>query len=150
MVEQTLQTRRGASALIIASVAALTLIFGISTWTLYTLFYPYEIIRVDPSSFAVQQSVVARGDQVIVRLKFCKYSPVVNQITTTLIGPVLVPLPPNQMDLAVGCYDTKFSLATIPDATPVGTYKVRATYRYKLNFLREVTYQFETDEFAIK
>lgn len=142
---------RKSNTLVIVSYLTFALTLSVVGWLLWSLFWPFQVLEAQSDSFKVQNpgKIVQPGEYVYTSFNVCKKMDLVKDISTTIVGDVLIGLPPSQSDLPIGCYHKTIDVARIPNIFPSGWYSIRVTYSYKINSLRTVVYHFETDKFFV-
>lgn len=129
-------------------------------WVFWSLWWPFNPLTTNPGSYEVVNpgKTVARGETLLVRVDYCKHTSDTAQLDTIIEqeGRLLL-LAPQYPAATTGCHDVVVGIATIPpnlalestSAAGSGRAKLRVSYRFRINTLREVSYSYVTDEFVI-
>jgi hypothetical protein len=115
---------------------------------IYWLVYPYKPIEMK-SPVKVLNSPVKAGEAVHFELEFCKYMDIEAETTKVLVNDYIIPYPTTSGKGKLGCQKMISSSHTVPDYVSAGTYKIMLTTTYKVNPIRTVQVDYETEEFEV-
>lgn len=130
-------------------------------WTGWSFLWPFTPLHVaSKAHFTVANpnKTVSRGEALKVVFDYCQETTERVQLDSDIEQDSRVMLLSTQYPtIKSGCHKVNVPIVVIPknlaleSTTAAGDGKaiVRATYRYKINALRDVTYTFVTDEFTI-
>jgi hypothetical protein len=122
--------------------------------------YPFKVLTTGPDSFTIQNpgKRVARGESLLVYADYCASEHQSPRVETLIEqdGRVMM-LDPKYPAATFGCHKATVPLITIPrvmalestSAAGTGKARLQIVIRYRINALREVQYNFTTDEFII-
>lgn len=129
-------------------------------WTVWSLLYPYDILTVNPGSWAVQNvdKRIPRGEKVWIYIDYCAKEHKSPRMDIAIEQDSrLMYLTPQYPAATMGCHKTVLPLATIPrvlaieSTTAKGDGKARLfiSLKYPVNAIRDVEYNYYTDQFVI-
>ena len=114
----------------------------------YWLFFPVAtMINVNPK-IRIKTPTVFSGESIVYELDFCKIRQVPASVRRELVDTMVITFPTATSNIPVGCGPHLF-LQRIPAGVISGTYRLSVTVSYRLNPLRDDTYDFESDSFTI-
>ncbi len=118
---------------------------------MYWLNAPYHPLELHQSPAPVSPRQVKANGILFAHFDYCKSINATDRITRDLVGDkVVINLPP-QVQLAntpVGCQEIDAPIV-LPNVMTYGKYHIHYTIVYKVNPIREVTIEFDTEEFEI-
>lgn len=109
----------------------------------------YEVIVPQDGNYAIDKTEYHQGEVFNIHLRICKNMDFREDVYGKFIDGVIYSVPENTSDFETGCYDTVISSVKIPDSLPEGSYYYEETVVYRVNPLKEVTYNFRTPEFRV-
>jgi hypothetical protein len=122
--------------------------FAVVGLAAYWMLAPYEVLRV--TNAHMSQSVVMQGQTTAYSDDYIKLLDIDGQATRAFVDGIVYD---------AGSYDSALPVqltpkrivrpVTIPSTLPPGRYHLQITVRYQVNPLRELVYQFYTDEFTV-
>lgn len=123
--------------------------------------YPWHAVDVYNQPYLLEDTEIEAGEWIKYQVEYCRYTDVDSRVTHDLIsglGAVYSINPDIQTNattdtdgirLTEGC-GVVTKAVFIPDFVPAGTYKLRETVTYPINFLHTTPpYIFETEEFTV-
>lgn len=114
----------------------------------FLMFYPYKVVTFNNDKFSVLTPEVKRGDMVIFKSSFCRYTDVTSIVSRQLINDFIYYYQEFTSSLPKGC-QVKVMNVKIPEYAEPGEYYIRNTYRYKINMIREIVYIKDTEKFRV-
>ena len=138
----------------------LTAFAALIVWVVWSLLYPYKVLTVNPGSWVVQNpgKRVARGEAVQLYVDYCTTRQDAPRMDVLIEqdGRAILFLPQYPAS-SIGCHKAVVSLVTIPKVIAIestsaggsGKAKLQIALRYRINALREIQYNFTSDEFII-
>jgi hypothetical protein len=112
------------------------------------LVYPYKVLSFNYDKAEVITPIVKAGDEVRFKVDYVKYGNLYGTVARQLVNeyvyyysPVITSTPPGHI--------VRTMAVTIPSNAEPGIYFIRSTYVYRVNFLREITYVKETENFEV-
>lgn len=114
---------------------------------LFFVLYPYKTFEVKSAKVLTHE--VKAGTVVFYQVDYCKETTHGSSVQRQLVSDtVAIPYPPVTSVAKEGCHKVKIPLE-IPSSTPSGEYTLRVAATFKVNALREITTNFETDTFTV-
>lgn len=104
----------------------------------------------DPLNYEIDKQVYKRGENVNVYVDFCKNREATGRTTWRLVDTVQFFFPEKTSSAAPGCYEGWLTIATIPQVVATGTYHLEGTGYVSINPLKEVQYEYKTEQFLIQ
>lgn len=115
-------------------------------------FYPYKPLNVLNAPVPIRPVQLASGvdTTIIATLKSCKSTTVLPAVTRTLVGQGVVITTPTYIGVlrTAGCH-TLDQAIILPQFTPPGTYHIHWVVVYKMNPIRDVTVQYDSENFQV-
>lgn len=124
--------------LFITAIFTLTILY----WTIF------PIKTLELKNVELNKSLVERGEHIIVSADYCKYINKQADLFISFIDGVVYNTPPQVINTEKGCRNTGLSIY-IPKALPVGDFKIKMVFRYKVNPIRSVEVNHLTEVFKI-
>lgn len=112
----------------------------------YWLVYPYKTIEITGSRLL--ETDVKAGDAIHYELDYCKYTKKHALLTKSFVDGVVYRTVTKVSNVPCGC-GTAIIAVDVPDHLPPATYYIRADILYKMNPIREIEVQYETDRFNV-
>lgn len=155
-----MEPKQKSLTLALFSWSALGALASLIVWVVWSLLYPFEMFSSTPDSWVVQNpgKRVARGQELKVYLDYCATSRRAPRMDTLIEQDGRIMLLETQYPkAAIGCHKSVVPLAKIPrimaiestSAGGTGAARVQITLRYRINALREIQYNYTTDDFII-
>jgi hypothetical protein len=113
----------------------------------YWLLYPYKTIQVNTNILPTNKSEYRAGEILIYHLDYCKCINKPVSIARAYIDGVIYSMPDVSANTPFGCHKT-FITVEVPNL-PSGEYKMKVTYTYKVNPIREIETTVYTNSFRI-
>lgn len=125
---------------------AIAIVLTISYWSLYN----YKTVEFElPHKILNENKQVVSGGHLLHEARYCKYTNVTPLISKYFEDGILYLIPDQVATFKeVGC-DVLIVSTYIPRALPLGTYTLKATYKYHVNPIREIDVFTETETFEI-
>ena len=130
----------------IISMVILILLAGLILLGAYWLLWPYDILK-DTGLKVLNQPY--SGDDIRLQFKFEKTKDIIGQATVKLINEYIVTLVEVDATQAAGKY-SKQLVYSIPENVPPGQYKIKLTIHYRVNPLRTVFENIESELFMMR
>lgn len=125
-----------------AILSGMFLVFLVTFW----LIYPYNPLTIKHPIQVITKEVSA-GDELIYSIEYCKNVNIPSTLTKEYIDGVIYAAPPIVANNPKGC-GINLGMITVPNL-PAGNYKIRFTYTYKMNPLREISVVVESSELVV-
>lgn len=132
---------------------------ALSVWSVWSLSWPFDPLQVGTQNLQIVTPFVARGEQLFVRLDYCKRAAISVRVDTMIEheSGALYVLKPQYPPVTTGCRNIIAPLVTLPRTLPLestnangsGSARVVVTYVYRINALRTITYTYPTGWFTI-
>lgn len=111
----------------------------------FWLVWPYDPLTIN--SIFVEDKELVQGEPIYYTIDYCKKESSVPRVQHQLVDHLIYNMPIEYGPLANGCHKT---LMVLPlGSVPVGKYRLHETRVYRVNILRFVTVEAESNEFAI-
>lgn len=128
--------------------------FGIVFYFAFLMFYPVKYFEsVTPYEVMNKNKTVRIGEDLIYRVKYCKYRDYIPaRVVRTLVDGYVYDLPVNTATtFPKGCHTIDVSIPiVVPYSLPIDhKYRMEIVVDYKINLLRSETRVFRTEEFTI-
>jgi hypothetical protein len=116
----------------------------------YLIFYPFKTVDYVNTPFPVlnPNKTVQMGDAVRYRVSYCRYTPLVTNVTRLLENDIIYNLTSGTINTPVGC-GTTVNTVLIPKGVIPGIYRIVSTATWRLNPLREINKTVETESFTV-
>lgn len=116
----------------------------------YIGFRPIEVYKFDiPYEVMNENKVVAVGEPVLVKQKYCKLQPYPSRIDIAIVDGYTEALRTIESNVPVGCYDKVSATAIVPLGALEGDYKISYTFTVRINPFRTETYRTESETFKV-
>jgi hypothetical protein len=112
------------------------------------MLYPYKLVDYNYDKFKIITPVVKAGSEVIFESEFYKNTDLGAMVERQLINSNIYYYSAVPANNPTG-YNKRLITLVIPEYVEPGIYYVKSTIRYKVNFLREVVYVKDTEEFEV-
>ena len=122
---------------------AFVVMFVIGFW----LMYPYNPLVIKSNYLPTDKVSYRAGESLSYTLDYCKNVDKTVLVSRAFIDGVVYSLPDITANNTVGC--NKVRIWMIVPNLPDGTYKIKISYTYQLNPLREITITTYTNEFQV-
>ena len=134
---------------IVSSVLTLAVAISLSMLMSYWVLWPYQIVTLASHVVPTDKRTYLPGERVSYELDYCKFVPLVGQISRALVDGVRVSYPTTSSFLSVGCRKVWISDLRIPLYTPPGVYHLEMAAQYDPNPFRTIVINYETKEFVV-
>jgi hypothetical protein len=138
-------TRKLLNLMAFLSLAVVTLSITI---VFYWLLYPYNPVTFTGENYTIFPKEVKRGETVNYISDYCKYIDIPAVVTRQYIDGLIFIAPSATINRPMGCHKAIFS-TTIPSSLPLGEYKMRMIYVFKVNPIKEITIIKDTEQFTV-
>lgn len=115
---------------------------------LFWLIYPYNVIEYKNDPFKTEETVIKRGEHIHFNIEYCKYINVGTTLTRSFEDGLVYSTPEIENNFDVGCANKRIAVY-VPKAIPVGKYKIKHIFRFKVNPIRQMEYIKYTTEFEV-
>lgn len=123
---------------------------GLVIYISYLLFAPVTVIQPLTQPYKVLNQTAKAGDHLVYEVHYCKYLDSPGTINRQIvIDGVAIDSQEQPVFLPTGCPVKKEIKVPLPLNLPNGTYKILINLHYKVNPIRIIDYEFETEEFQI-
>ena len=112
-------------------------------------YYPYNILEFQDSVYPVETKTVKPGEEVIYRVRYCKYLPTSFSVTRKFVDGIIYTTSEVASNNPVGCHDNLVYIQ-VPKSLPEGNYSLQMIYRTKVNPIRTVEIIRTTERFTVK
>ncbi len=123
---------------------ALLLIFIVGFW----LLYPYKPLVLNTPKFKVLTPIVKQGGVLQYVSDYCKYMKLSATTTRSFVNGIIYNVPSIDTNRPCGCFKTTFQV-DIPKELPVGKFYMHLIYKYKVNPIRTIVVEQNTEEFTV-
>jgi len=131
------------------------LIAKISLWLLfitillvgYWLIYPYKPLVL--TNVKLDRTEVNRGEHILVSADYCKNTNKQADLFISFIDGLVYNPQPQVINLEKGCHHATLSIY-VPKALPIGEFKLKGVFRYKINPIRTIEFINITENFTVK
>lgn len=120
-------------------------------WFAYLYFVPIRVITPNTQPYSVITKKVQIGDQLTYVVDACKFKDAPAVVSRSFVEAgkkTIYPAISEVNRLKIGCNKSNVSI-TVPPILLPGRYYLQLDVTYRVNFLREENYHFETEEFEI-
>lgn len=139
----------GVKWLITIALSLMAVCILIILYWLYSV--PDKALVVKPSPITVATKTVSPGGYVLLHYDFCKNVTADGRVIITLVNSKSqTNLPTTTERSPKGCYSNLTAPFPIPNQTVAGTYHITFRTTYKVNPLRSIVQQYDTQSFVVK
>jgi hypothetical protein len=114
----------------------------------FWIFYPYKPIAIHKISILNLDKKVLAGDYIVYQMDYTKYVDLDGAMTRKLVNEFIIDLTDTITTNPVGTGVNRM-IIPIPKYADPGKYKLRFTITYKVNPIRSVTIDAESEEFIV-
>ena len=118
-------------------------------YILFLMFWPYKVYEVYTQPLPVTPTIVNAGERITVHVDSEKFMEIPSLCSSLLFNDTVILLPDTKSNLPKGKIDIKWKVK-IPNYADSGTYRVRITLTFRVNFLRDIVQTYETEPFTVK
>lgn len=130
-------------------VVGMGFIFMLHIW--FMLLYPYKTVEITAPAVVLNEGkVVKRGEPVLYQVQYCKYTDNSAMVYRSLVDSIVINFPTFSSNLPRGCSTYTGETPNVPLTTQVGKYHLNIRLEYKMNALRTISHEFNTEDFTIK
>jgi hypothetical protein len=133
----------------ILSGVVLFLAFILMIYFGYLLFYPFKTCVFYKDSFTTIKKQYIQGEPLTYKCHYHKYTSMQATMIPMLVDSVIYQLPEMKSNNPMGEQELQKSSFNIPNYLPPGKYKLKLTIIYKINPIREIKHNVETNEFEV-
>lgn len=112
------------------------------------MLYPYNLVDYHYDKYKVLTPVVKRGENVVFESEFYKNTNLPATVSRQLINSNIYVYSDVVINNPAGPNKLKMTIQ-IPDFVEPGIYYIKSTVRYKVNFLRTITYVNDSETFQV-
>ena len=131
-----------ASWVTIAFTMGLMLLFG------YWAFYPYKTVVFNDKNFKIENKTIKQGGIIKYKSDYCKYMDKASITTRSFVNDVIYVMPASITNRNIGCNKITV-LVKVPDELPMGKYHINMSYKIKVNPIRDIIVEHNTEPFEI-
>lgn len=114
----------------------------------FWLFYPYKTTEFRDKIIKVENDTVKAGEEISYSVSYCKYTDVTPEISKTFVDGIIYVAPGAVSTTKKGCGVNKIHV-TVPKNLPPGVYHLELSYRYKVNPVRTIIINTQTEKFTV-
>lgn len=133
----------------IVSVLTLLSVVGMTLTITYWLTFPYEVTNIKKQPMEVLTKELKAGESLFYKIDYCKSMDSTATITKLLVNGLVYHLGTIEGVFDKGCRVNTVQIV-IPPELPVGEYHLIQQWSYKVNPVRTIKVQAETETFIIK
>lgn len=122
--------------------------FILMTGLFAILFFPINVLTTNRQPYKVLTPKIKVGGVLIYQVDACKHLAVPSTVTRTFTDGVSYPAIIGSNNIKIGCSKTNIAVH-VPSYIPIGQYHLELDVVYKINALRDVEYNFETESFNV-
>jgi len=131
------------------AIGTILLTMGTIFYVFYLLFYPFKTFEVLNSPFPLVKKELKRGEAILYRTSFCRYTDISATIIQQIINETIISLPIIQAESPKGCFEKIISNIKVPSEISSGKAYLNITFVFKVNPLRDIIYTARTEEFTV-
>ena len=131
--------------------ALIALVFSSAVFFLFLFWwiYPYKPLVVkQPYQIVNEESSLKQGDVLKYQIDYCKYTNIQSIVRRQFVDGIIYATPEITANLKKGC-GLAINTITIPENLPPGTYYLTIEVTYKINPIREISYDLKTEKFVV-
>jgi hypothetical protein len=113
----------------------------------YWLIYPYKPLVL--TNVKLDRTEVNRGEHILVSADYCKNTNKQADLFISFIDGLVYNPQPQVINLEKGCHHATLSIY-VPKALPIGEFKLKGVFRYKINPIRIIEFINITENFTVK
>ena len=113
----------------------------------YWLIYPYKPLVL--TNVKLDRTEVNRGEHILVSADYCKNTNKQADLFISFIDGLVYNPQPQVINLEKGCHHATLSIY-VPKALPIGEFKLKGVFRYKINPIRTIEFINITENFTVK
>jgi hypothetical protein len=102
------------------------------------------------TTIVTDKQTYLKSDPIAIKWDYCKGVNTVSDVSITLTDGIIYFLPSIQSNRSIGCYNDFSVVSKIPDAIPVGDYKLNGVIHFRINPVKNIDYKVESTVFYIK
>lgn len=111
--------------------------------------YPYKTVVINEQPYLINNTEIKQGNMLNYVIDACNYTNVVPTVTKQFVDGIIYSIPEGVVMLPIGCHKTVVSVK-IPKNLPTGEYYLKIFVNYKMNPLRNISSEYETEKFIVK
>lgn len=109
----------------------------------YWLIYPYKPLVL--KNVSLNKTEINRGEHILVSADYCKNTNKQADLFISFIDGLVYNPQPQVINLERGCHHATLSIY-VPKALPIGEFKLKGVFRYKINPIRTIEFINITDK----
>jgi hypothetical protein len=119
-------------------------------WSVFMIWwvYPYKTVKINQQPYIVSEKVIKQGGQLGYVIDACNYTDVVPTVNKQFVDGIIYTVPDGVVRLPDGCNKTIVSVK-VPKSLPTGEYTLKIFVSYKMNPIRIITSQYQTEKFSV-
>lgn len=118
-------------------------------YIIFSIFYPFNVAVIKNDPAPTDKSQYYPGDRLIYTLESCVYIDGPTIITKSFVNDIVYILPEKHVNQYTGCRTEDISSTVIPHNLPPGKYHLLFRAEHEINSFRQVTIEWETQEFEV-
>jgi hypothetical protein len=134
----------------IISFITLTMAFLLISVAIYWLVYPYRVLEIKGSVFPIlnENKTIKRGHVLYFESDNCKFMNITATTSRTFVDTLNYYIPMTITNVRKGCGKVTISVP-VSELLPPGKYYLHNIFQYKVNPLRTITVEHDTEYFTI-
>jgi len=114
----------------------------------YWMLYPYKVITFNDSVFPMSTKVAKAGQIVSYKVDYCKTTDLSSSVTREFVNALIYVTPTTINHRPKGCHVFTMGVVVHKELPP-GEYYLHMTYRYKVNPIKEIIVEHNTEKFTV-
>ncbi len=119
-------------------------------YLIYLMVFPLKVVIFHEHPFPVMKKILTYGEVVPYRLHITKHVDTYANVTARFVNDMVYTIPDYTAYRKKGTYNIIAGSVTVPGGLYPGQYKLEITYRYQVNWLRNVVITVETEKFEVR
>lgn len=115
----------------------------------YWLLHDYKPITFRDPYFPVSKTTVYQGEEIHYTSRYCKPKEITSLVTRSFVNSIIFVTPSTINNRPAGCHDVRISVL-VPLELPPGRYHMHQIYVYRVNPIRDVKVEMDTNSFIVK
>lgn len=119
-------------------------------WAIFMFWwiYPYKTVNINYQPYLINNKEIKQGGQLNYIINACNYTEIVPTVTKQFVDGIVYSVPDSVVSLPMGCNKTIVSVK-VPKSLPIGEYKLKIFVSYKMNPIRNIISNYETEKFSV-
>lgn len=144
--QMKMKTKRKITHIFI-TIAFAMIIFIWAVFMFWWLF-PYKTTVINNQPYVVSEKVIKQGDNLNYLIDACNYTDKLPTITKQFVDGIVYSIPESTIKLPSGCHQTVVSVK-VPKNLPAGVYSLKVFVSYKMNPIRTINTEYQTEKFSV-